>query len=87
MEQLTKFLVENRKKKNLSQGDVAKAMGYSTSQFISNWERGISHPPPNSIEKLSTTLQVPAKQLVELICESVAYRAAKQYRDSVDVKW
>jgi transcriptional regulator with XRE-family HTH domain len=86
MERLRIFLVENRKKNNMSQGDLAKKMGYSTSQFISNWERGVSHPPPTSIHKLTVALKVPAKELIDLICESVAHKATTQYRANVGIK-
>lgn len=42
----------------LSQGEVAKRMGYSTPQFISNWERGVSTPPVKDIVKLAGIYKV-----------------------------
>ena len=53
IEILAKFLKEKRVQSGLSQKDVAEKLGYSTSQFISNWERGISHPPLNTLRSLS----------------------------------
>lgn len=34
-----------REYQGLSQGDVAKALGLSTNQYVSNIERGIAEPP------------------------------------------
>src|SRR5262245_30798703 len=39
------FLKNARKKRKLSQWAVAQQLGYSSAQFISNLERGISPPP------------------------------------------
>ncbi|MES2768675.1 MAG: helix-turn-helix transcriptional regulator [Bdellovibrionota bacterium] len=42
--ELGKYLREKRLSKKLTQVQVAKSLGY-TSQFIANWERGVSSPP------------------------------------------
>lgn len=86
MEKLRIALIEGRKKNNFSQGDVAKKMGYKTSQFISNWERGVSHPPPATLVKLASVLNYPPKVLLDLVCESVGYKAASQYRANTGIK-
>jgi transcriptional regulator with XRE-family HTH domain len=49
---LGSLLKSARKAKNLSQGDVAKKLGYTTSQFISNIERNLANPPLGIIRKL-----------------------------------
>jgi transcriptional regulator with XRE-family HTH domain len=41
-----------REKAKMSQGDVAKKLQYSSPQFISNWERGLSLPPIEVLPKL-----------------------------------
>lgn len=51
----------------LSQAEVADVLGYSTPQFISNWERGVSLPPYSSCKKLSKLLNVPLYQLVDML--------------------
>lgn len=48
-----KLLKDWRKSAKLTQGQVADKLGYETSQFISNWERGVSIPPSNTIETLA----------------------------------
>lgn len=49
---LAQWLKEARLKSGLSQGDVARELGYSSPQFISNWERGLSQPPVVKLKKL-----------------------------------
>ena len=51
--QLAELLKQKRIRAGLSQRDVSDALGYSTPQFISNWERGISTPPMDAIPKLA----------------------------------
>lgn len=52
------YLRELRIKASLPQDVVAKALGYRSSQFISNWERGSSHPPLKAIRKLAKMYNV-----------------------------
>lgn len=39
------FLKEARKKKNLTQIELSKRLGYRSSGSVSNWENGWSTPP------------------------------------------
>lgn len=55
---LAKYLKEKRESANLSQNDVAEVLGYQTAQFISNWERGLSVPPIESLQKISKIYKV-----------------------------
>lgn len=48
-----KYLQEARLTQNLSQKDVAEKLGYTSPQFISNWERDISFPPLTAVFVLS----------------------------------
>jgi len=41
-----------RQKKGLSQQRLAKTLGYSSGQFVSNWERGLSYPPVDRLAKM-----------------------------------
>lgn len=41
----------------LSQGDLAYKLGYSTPQFVSNLERGVSLPPIKSMKKIARIIQ------------------------------
>jgi transcriptional regulator with XRE-family HTH domain len=66
---LAQFLKEKRTQSGLSQKDVATKLGYSTSQFISNWERGVSQPPINTLRTLATMYKVSAEQMFNVLLE------------------
>lgn len=68
-EKLAKFLRSSREAKSLSQADVAKELGYSSPQFVSNWERGISSPPMDAIFKLAKIFDVQADAIYEVLLE------------------
>jgi transcriptional regulator with XRE-family HTH domain len=44
-EELGAYLAESRTKSNMTQAEVADKLGYSSAQFISNIERGVSVAP------------------------------------------
>lgn len=64
---LAVYLKQKRLAASLSQGDVAKKLGYSTPQFISNWERGVSAPPVQALKKIAGLYQVPAEELFDVV--------------------
>lgn len=67
---LSRSLQTMRVRANLSQRDVANHMGYATPQFISNWERGVSCPPVESVKKLASLYKVDAEGLFNEILQS-----------------
>lgn len=67
--QLAALLKQKRIAAGLSQGDVAMKMGYSTPQFISNWERGIACPPVRDLKKLADILKTSPEELFEVFLE------------------
>ncbi len=67
---LAQFLKEKRSTSGLSQKDVATKLGYSTSQFISNWERGISQPPIHTLRTLAQMYNVTADQMFNVLLEN-----------------
>lgn len=66
---LAQTLKEVRIKAGLSQREVADTLGYSSAQFISNWERGVSHPPINSLKKIALALNCSADFLFETLLQ------------------
>jgi transcriptional regulator with XRE-family HTH domain len=66
---LAQFLKEKRTQSGLSQKDVATKLGYSTSQFISNWERGVSQPPINTLRTLANMYKIGAEQMFNVLLE------------------
>ncbi|XGC82063.1 helix-turn-helix domain-containing protein [Bdellovibrio bacteriovorus] len=88
------FLKSKRMAAGLSQKEVSKQMGYSTPQFISNWERGLSHPPVSSLKKLSVLYKIDAQELFDKLLECTLVdvkqdleakfaRVVKSKRDSI----
>lgn len=63
------FLRDKRMAAGFSQGDVAKKLGYSTAQFISNWERGLSAPPMDTLRVLSNLYNVPPEEMFEFMLD------------------
>jgi len=52
-EEFGALLREFRLDAGISQADVSKKCGYSSPQFISNLERGLTWPPMNVLAKMS----------------------------------
>lgn len=64
------FLREKRMAAGLSQAKVARILGYTTAQFISNWERGISEPPMETFRKLARLYSVPVDEMFDAVLKS-----------------
>ncbi len=58
------FLQVSREKTGLSQRAVSKQLGYSTPQFISNWERGLSSPPLDVFPQLAKIYNLTAADIL-----------------------
>lgn len=59
------FLKEARETARLTQGEVAKSLSYSSPQFISNWERGVSLPPMDILPRLAVMFEVKPRKLID----------------------
>lgn len=66
-ELLAKTLKLKRNAVGMTQSQLSKNLGYECSQFVSNWERAISMPPMNAVDRLSQLLRIPAFSLLKLI--------------------
>ena len=58
-----KRLTKMRKAQGLTQVHVAEKLGYSISQNISNFERGLSGPPIHQLSKLVKLYKVDSNKL------------------------
>ena len=54
-----------RTKAGFTQAYVAKLLGYTSPQFVSNWERGMSMPPIETIRNLESIYGVRSGLLYE----------------------
>jgi transcriptional regulator with XRE-family HTH domain len=77
---LAQFLKEKRSQSGLSQKDVATKLGYSTSQFISNWERGISQPPIHTLRTLAQMYTVGAEQMFQVLLENTMIQVQEELK-------
>jgi len=69
-----KFLKAKRIEADLSQAYVAKKLGYTSSQFISNIERGLCGPPTESLRILIDLYRLDSNEIVKRILnEEKAY--------------
>ena len=66
---LGKFLKDKRVKADLTQWDVANKLGYSSAQFISNFERGLCSPPLNQLKNIVDLYDLNPDELVDLMME------------------
>lgn len=66
-ESLGSFIRRMRLEKEYSQADLAANLGYTSPQFISDWERGISSPPVKKLHELSVLLEVKVDVLFDLL--------------------
>lgn len=63
------YLQEMRIKANMTQREVSIALGYSSAQFISNFERGISSPPLKKLKELIRLYRMPVDKVMNLVLE------------------
>jgi transcriptional regulator with XRE-family HTH domain len=67
------FLSKKRERAGVSQEVLAAKLGYSSGQFISNWERGTSFPPMDKLPKLAAILHIPIEELINVITLQTRY--------------
>lgn len=64
------FLKETRETKAMTQAAVSERLGYSSPQFISNIERGISVVPLKSLARMITLYKANPESVLKIIIES-----------------
>lgn len=63
------FLIACRLKAGFTQAEVAQKLGYTTPQFVSNWERALATPPLNTMAKIIRLYKIKPEAIVEVILE------------------
>jgi transcriptional regulator with XRE-family HTH domain len=61
------LLKEHREKVGITQQELADMLGYSSSQFISNFECGIYIPPLKKLRTIVHILRMDPEQVLEII--------------------
>lgn len=69
MRTMNDYLRQKRLDSGLSQLDVARELGYSSPQFVSNWERGLVSPPLETISVLIDLYKISPSEVIDRILE------------------
>lgn len=69
-----------REQAKLSQSSVAEKLSYTTPQFISNWERGLSLPPLEVLPKLIKMYGLSAEEMTDVIYRYQEVQLSEQKR-------
>ena len=77
---LATFLKEKRIRAGLSQKEVAEKLGYSTAQFVSNWERGLSAPPVETLKVIAEMYKINLDEVFQVTLETAVNRLAVDLR-------
>jgi transcriptional regulator with XRE-family HTH domain len=79
-EEFGQFMQSARLKAGLSQRELSNYLGYSSAQFISNFERGIALPPLTKLAKMAKKLKLPVKELPGFYARAAARKAIEALR-------
>lgn len=60
------YLKNKRIERGLSQKEVSDKLGYTTPQFISNWERGLSAPPIDVFKKIAHLYHISSEEMFDI---------------------
>ncbi len=76
-ETVGEYLREMRDVSHYTQREVADILNYSSAQFISNFERGITLPPLNRLKTLVKLYKLDVNRLMNLILEDERKRMTR----------
>lgn len=77
-----KMLRKLRLKAGLTQRAISSRFGWSSAQFVSNWERGVSLPPTVVLPELAKILGVTLKELADIYYRHLLWEAGLK-RDEI----
>lgn len=59
-----------RNQKEMTQLELARKLGYDSTQFVSLFERGLSKVPHNVLGQLIVILGIPEKKVIEILIKA-----------------
>jgi transcriptional regulator with XRE-family HTH domain len=68
-ESTSKYFRQKRLDAEITQAELAEALGFTSAQIVSNWERGICAPPMASLRSLIKILKLDAEEVTDVITE------------------
>ena len=81
MSKAGKIIKEKRAELKLSQEDITSFLKFSSPQYISNIERGVSPLPAKHVKKISNLLQIPSQLLENAAIEDLSDKYRKKVRN------
>ena len=75
-----KLLRTAREAANITQGELARMLGYTSPQMISNWERELCGAPLEIMPKLCKILGLKPSELVDMLTDEYRTRVKKVLR-------
>jgi transcriptional regulator with XRE-family HTH domain len=72
-------LKKYREASGLTQKAVSEKLGYSTPQFVSNWERGVSYIPRDTLKRVSSIYKIDTDSLAKEIVSDKVAQLKKMY--------
>ncbi len=76
----SRYIKQKRMDADLSQKDVAEKLGYSSPQFISNWERGLSTPPIKTVKKIAELYDVSIEEFSNLLLQDTLQQVTADFK-------
>jgi transcriptional regulator with XRE-family HTH domain len=73
------FFKSKRKDQGLTQDEVARFLGYTSKQIVSNWERGLCTPPLASLARLAKLLKIEKADIIEVFLNETEITLEKQF--------
>lgn len=77
---LNKLAKAQREKLNISQARLARAMGWSSPQYVSNFEREYSTIPLKRVPKLCKALKIPLAQARKVLLDDYSDRLSEVFK-------
>lgn len=80
------ILKSAREKSGMAQGELAKKMGYSSPQFISNWERNLCSLPAKKAALFCQLTGMKSEAMKTLLKGEAEAKIDRRYNTKVGVK-
>lgn len=81
------LLAHARLTKNYTQGELAKLLGYSSPQYVSNWERGVCEPPLDKMHLIIKHLDLDPKLVFDQMMKDTARRLEQKLKLASSGRW
>ena len=80
------LLKEGRMKAGLTQRQLAEKLGYTSPQYVSNWERGRVAPPVYILPKVARATKVNAETIQKILVEHTTQKYKEAFKHPNSLK-